>query len=240
MTVKGNQLPDRPEFMVTLGLLPPYTVEDVRRAYHAKARTAHPDAGGSAEEFIRLEQAFERALEYAKFHSGRIRWLSAQVERYARQDKVIAEVRRRGGEVEIEPIDWMKRTIGEDWAQVMDRLVGIRLRGHAGGDEVLKYLGEQAHALEFLRGLDVSGSHISDQGLSHLWPLQSLRRLDLSDTPITRHGLQVLRGLRQLRWLNLAGTAVGCWGRWRLRRTFPKLQVVAVPHQEAESGQHNR
>ena len=164
-----------------------------------------------------------------------------EVERYARQDKVIAEVRRRGGEVEIESIDWMKRTIGEDWAQVMDRLVGIRLRGQADGDEVLKYLGEQVHALEFLRGLDVSGSRISDQGLSHLWPLQSLRHLDLSNTPITRRGLQVLKGLRELRRLNLGGTAVGWWSRWRLRRAFPRLRVTTVPDRpKPESGQNDR
>jgi hypothetical protein len=228
---KASQLPERPDFMVTLGLLPPYTVEDVRRAYHAKARTAHPDAGGSTEAFIHLEQAFERAMEYAKFHAGRIKWLAAQVEHYVRQEQVIADIRRRGAEIEIEQIDWLRRTIGEDWAQVTDKLVGIGLRGIDNGDEVAKYLGEQSASLESLRWLDLSGSRLSDDGLLQLWQLRSLQRLDISHTPITARGLEVLKSLRHLRAINLAGTSVWWWTRWRLRWRFPRLRLTrrAVP-----------
>ena len=47
MSMSGNAptRDERPEFMAILGLLPPYSREDVKRAYLAKVRTAHPDHG---------------------------------------------------------------------------------------------------------------------------------------------------------------------------------------------------
>src|SRR4029079_17625433 len=56
---------NRPEFMVTLGLLPPYSAEDIKAAYFEKARAAHPDLGGTAQDFIRLQDAYQKAVEYA-------------------------------------------------------------------------------------------------------------------------------------------------------------------------------
>ena len=44
---------DRLEFLGILGLAPPVTEEDVKQAYLVKARTAHPDQGGSVEKFKR-------------------------------------------------------------------------------------------------------------------------------------------------------------------------------------------
>ena len=37
---------DRPPFMVTLGLLPPYMAEDVEKAYLAQIKDIRPDLGG--------------------------------------------------------------------------------------------------------------------------------------------------------------------------------------------------
>ena len=59
---RGND-PSHPECLTILGLLPPVTAEDVKQAYLAKAVTAHPDRGGSPEQFIRLQKAFEEANE---------------------------------------------------------------------------------------------------------------------------------------------------------------------------------
>src|SRR5215475_1481520 len=82
----------RPDFLVTLGLIPPCTVEDVKQAYLTKVKTAHPDAGGDANEFRKLQEAFERATEWAKFRASRLAWLSTWVEKYVEQDDLVAEI----------------------------------------------------------------------------------------------------------------------------------------------------
>jgi hypothetical protein len=53
------------ECLTTLGLSLPVTRADVRRAYKRLAKTAHPDLGGSHQEFIRLKQAHDSALRFA-------------------------------------------------------------------------------------------------------------------------------------------------------------------------------
>jgi hypothetical protein len=210
--------------MVTLGLMPPYTREDIQAAYREKAKIAHPDHGGSAAEFKELHEAYERAQEYLRFHLDRRQWLAGQVERYATQDLVVNEIRRLGGEVEIEQLDWMKRSFG-DFAVVTERLRGIRLKDQEAGDAFFKYLAEHSAALAYLLWLDLSGSQISDEGVLQLQALKTLRRLDLSRTPISERALRVAEGLPNLDWLNLTGTSIGWWARWRLRRSFPRLRV---------------
>ena len=71
---------ERPEFFEVLGLAPPLTLDDVELAYREKAKSAHPDAGGDAEQFRKLQEAYERA-----------KWINAEV-----RDKVLAaEARAR-------------------------------------------------------------------------------------------------------------------------------------------------
>src|SRR5262245_40320038 len=139
-TLDNSPLQERPDFMVTLGLLPPYSPEDVRMAYRMKAPLVHPDRGGSASEFVKLHEAYERAQEYTAFFASRRRWLGVQVEHHLQQEEVVAEVRRLGGQVELETLDWIKRWIGEDFAVVTEKLRGIRLRSLADGDPALNYL----------------------------------------------------------------------------------------------------
>src|SRR5438309_9377512 len=97
---QGVSCPDAPGFLVALGLLPPYTAEDVHMAYRDKAKQAHRDHGGTVDAFLKLQQAYERSLEYAKFCAGRRERLAAQVERYAPQEAILADVGRRKGQVE--------------------------------------------------------------------------------------------------------------------------------------------
>jgi hypothetical protein len=164
-----------------------------------------------------------------KFRVGRRPWLAAQVERYIEQDELIALVRRRGGQVEIEEIDWLKRSIGEDFAILTERLRGIRLRELVDGDRFLNHLAAHRRALEYLLWLDLAHSRISDEGLAQLAGLPLLQRLDVSGAAVTKQGLGVLQSLPNLRWLNLSGTSVGWWKRWRLHRSHPRLKIVARP-----------
>lgn len=49
-----------------LGLKPPFGDDQIREAYRARSRRAHPDAGGTHEEFIRLNAAYEAARLYLR------------------------------------------------------------------------------------------------------------------------------------------------------------------------------
>ncbi len=54
------------EALMILGLDDCATPEDVRRAYRAKAREAHPDAGGSHDVFLRVQAAMDRLREIGR------------------------------------------------------------------------------------------------------------------------------------------------------------------------------
>jgi len=225
MHESGTWEEPRPPFMVTLGLLPPYTLEDIHAAYREKSKIAHPDRGGTSAEFQTLRQAFERAQDYVKHRVDRRSWLASRVERYMEQDAVAQEVRRRGGAVEVEQIDWIKQSFG-DFALLTEMLRAIRLRRLIDGDTFLSYLTEHAPALEYLLWLDVSGSTISDEAVWKLQAIPSLRGLDLSGTLISEKALAVVKGLPNLESLHIADTSISWWARWRLRRSFPRLKVT--------------
>jgi hypothetical protein len=53
-----------PAFVEILELSVPFSIHDVKRAYRKKAKTAHPDAGGSIEEFLALQESYEKALAF--------------------------------------------------------------------------------------------------------------------------------------------------------------------------------
>jgi hypothetical protein len=217
--------------MVTLGLLPPYSEEDVHEAYRTKAKTAHPDAGGDAVQFVKLHEAYERAMEYIRFHGSRRAWIGARVLEYIQREKVIAEVHKRGGRVDLEHNEWIKTDLGEEFAQLVDKVVGIHLCGPRVGDEAMELLVREQATLQTLAVLDLSGSRISDQALGELRVLTNLRGLDLSGTAISRRGLKRLLPLPHLQWIRLGRTRVHWWSRMWLRWSFPGLLAASPPDQ---------
>lgn len=54
--------PPRSPFAV-LGLTPPFTREQVKAAFRARSKVAHPDHGGTNEAFVALREAYEQALK---------------------------------------------------------------------------------------------------------------------------------------------------------------------------------
>lgn len=60
----------RDEALHTLNLKDPFTVEDLRAAYRAGCRTAHPDAGGKATDFHDVKAAYDllKSAEPAEPH----------------------------------------------------------------------------------------------------------------------------------------------------------------------------
>lgn len=215
-----------PDFIAKLGLALPVTLEDVQEAYRQRAKVAHPDAGGDQQQFIELQQAYERAKEYASFRAGRVHWLAASVERYTQQEALVTDIQERGGQVETQRISWLEQSIGEDFAQVLDQIVGLRLRGPQIDDSTIDFLVERRNLLTALHWLDLSESRLTDAGLLRLKHFNSLRTLFVRKTQITSTGLQVVDHLPHLRNLYLDGATTNWWGRYRLKRAHPHVHVT--------------
>ena len=170
-----------PDFLAKLGLVPPYSIEDVKQAYRAKVKTAHPDVGGTAAEFTEIQAAYEQALEYVRFRASRMAWLSSHVEQYAAQQAFVAEIERQGGGAEVEGVDWLKQSFGADFAQLVSRIVGLRLSGQQFGDDSIALLLSERHMFDNLHWLDLSDSRTTDRGAAFLVNFPRLRRLDSRD-----------------------------------------------------------
>ena len=55
-----------PHWASVLGVDPPFSVAKVRDAYRSRSKSAHPDAGGTHVEFVRLQAAYEEARDYCR------------------------------------------------------------------------------------------------------------------------------------------------------------------------------
>jgi hypothetical protein len=217
---------ERHEFLAVLGLAPPVTEEDVKQAYLVKARTAHPDQGGTVEDFKRLQEAFEQATEYARFKSGRMAWLSRWVEQYAEQEKLIERVKSWGGKVDVNSSDPLNRSIGPDFAVVLDKLIAITLTGPQIDDAKVEQLVSQRRMLAGLRKLAIIDSAVTEVGLLKVRDLDTLRHLDLTGTTVDPEALDViLPHLQLLEILTLDRTGVGWATKMKLRVKFRNLKI---------------
>jgi hypothetical protein len=218
-----------PRCLTVLGLLPPVTDEDVKQAYLAKAKELHPDRGGDPAKFIDVQRAYEEAKDFVKFKAGKLEWLAAKIDAYAEQQEVVTETIERGGEVEMEETDWLKKSFGEDFGHVADKLVALRLNGPRADDVFAVLLGFRAGSLKDLARLDLAGGSITDEGLLQLKELTSLRHLDLRGTAVSKLGLDAVQWFEQLEFLGLPSAAVGFFTRMTLPRRVKLVSGDAPP-----------
>jgi hypothetical protein len=214
----------RPACLVMLGLLPPVTLEDVNQAYKAKAMQMHPDRGGDPKSFIALKQAFEDACEFVKFKAGKLEWLASKIDAYAQQQEVVTETIERGGEVEMEEVDWLTKSFGEDFGHVADKLVRVTLRNKRADDVFAILLGFRTESLKDLAVLDLAGGSLTDEGLMQFKGLKALRRLDLRGTQVGKLAAEVPGWFEQLEFLGLPKGAVGMFARLGMPRRV-KLEI---------------
>jgi hypothetical protein len=199
--------------MVTLGLLPPYTAEDVERAYLARIKDIRPDLGGDREAFYEVQNAYMQAKEYVKFRGDRRGWIARQMDEYLAVEEVIDRLKAFGAQVETDSVDWLEKSFG-DFAELSESVISIRLNGAANGDEVLDYLVSQRDKLLELRRLDLSGSVVSDDGVRQLSVFRRLSELNLNRTPITWLSLHIVEWLPELEEVHVEGTGL----KWLTRR----------------------
>ena len=211
----------RPEFALTLGLLPPYTIEDIKRAYLEKVKQAHPDRGGDRSDFERIQHAFEQANEYLRFRSDRRHWIAARMEEYMAVSSLIESLRALGAEVETNMLDWIRNSFG-DFADLTETITSVRLVNSAQVAAVVDTLIRERGNLPGLKRLALPGCAVTNLMALELRALKTLTSLDLSRTPITDRALTVVEFLPELTTLEIAGTGVGWWAKRRAERLLRK------------------
>jgi len=209
----------RPEFMVRLGLAPPYTAEDVKAAYRDQAKRVHPDHGGSAQEFHALQEAFDRAQKYVSFRGDRRRWIAKQMDGYLGFRELMEQLEELGAEATSSAIDWLEKSFG-DFAQLTETITSIRLENSSAADELIRLLVDQKSLLGELTRLELPGCQVSDGAILLLEPFEQLRHLDLSGTPVTSEALWIVDTILGLDSLELKGTRVGWWMRRKVAKVM--------------------
>lgn len=143
------------------------------------------------------------------------------------KDRVIAEVERLGGRVDL------------DETRADKPIVKIDLHSTQVTDADLKFLVDSKNALRELRYLDLRLTHIGDAGVANLKNLTSLRTLNLFRTQVGDEGLSYLKKLTKLETLLIGGTKVTDSGLAHLRsmKELKKLSLfqtqvtdAGIPH----------
>ncbi len=202
--------------MVVLGLLPPYTLEDVKRAYLDKAKKVHPDRGGTVERFRQLQEAFEKARQYTEFHKDRRSWIAARMNEYIEVQNVVQRLQEYGAEVTTHSNDWLAKSLG-DFAQLTEAIVAVRLVDSPAVDEMIHFMVTEPAPLTPLERLELPGCQLSDETVLQLVMFQRLQFLDLSRTPISRRAVSVAKVLPALETVVVEGTSLGWWAKYRLK-----------------------
>jgi len=216
---------ERAEFLHKLGLGTPFTEEDVRQAYRAKARHLHPDAGGDAHQLQSLRAAHDQALEYLSFRGNRREWIARMVDEQLRRDSLETRLEALGVEVESDENEWQKRSFG-DFAQLSQSFHALRLRPTTQISAAVDLLQSAAEEFREVRLLDAAGAALTDELLKRLTCLPRLIRLDLRRTQVTLQGLAILDQFPWLEDLHLGQTRVSWFGRWSLQRRYPELTIT--------------
>jgi hypothetical protein len=205
----------RPDFMVVLGVAPPYGEEDVKQAYFAKAKELHPDHGGNPSDFDALHKAFEQAQQYLEFRANSRGWIAKQIDGYLLSRQVIEQLEKCGATVETQMIDWLERSFG-DFAELTDAIIGIRLENSQHAEAMIDVMIANRTALERLVRLELPGCQLADETALQLATFQQLHHLDLSGTQITKDTLELLEDLPALESFDVSNTNVGWWARRKL------------------------
>lgn len=207
----------RPDFMVVLGLGPPYVVDDVKRAYFERAKQAHPDRGGTAADFQRVHEAFQRALDFVEFRGDRRKWIAGKMDSYLAMRDAVQRVEQLGAKVTTNYEDWLEKSFG-DFAQLAETVSRVRLVDSPHGDELVGAMLESLPAWRELEVLELPGCTVSDQTVLRLEYFSQLRRLDLSRAAVTSAATAIVDRLPDLLELSLDGTRVGWLRRYWVNR----------------------
>jgi hypothetical protein len=183
-TTHSTQPDQRPDFMVELGLSPPYTPEDVKVAYLTKAKKVHPDHGGSVAEFRALQEAFEKAKQYTDFRIDRRHWIASQL------TETITTIRLADSLRADELVDTMVEERDSLGGLTHLALPGCRLSDAAA---------QRLEAFKQLKHLDLSNTPITNEALWFVDELPALESLNLDGTQVGWWMKRKVKKLMQIR-----------------------------------------
>lgn len=218
----------RPAFAVTLGLMPPYAMEDVKRAYREKVKDAHPDRGGDRDAFEQIQRAFEEAGEYLKFRSDRRHWIANRMDEYLGVVGLVERLQALGAEVDSSMLDWVRQSFG-DFADLTVSITAIRLHNSPRAAELVDVMIDEQASLPGLKRLSLAGCQVDNLLALQLRVFKSLAELDLSRTQIGDRALTVAQFLPDLVEFNVSRTSVGWWANFKLQRMLKKRRD-SKPH----------
>jgi hypothetical protein len=223
----------RPSFMELLHLLPPYTVDDVINAYQTQKGQLSPATEEDKSTAQQLQSAYERALDHARFQESRRAWLGGRMEVFQQRQTLIVGIEANGGTIVLQPNDAYIYEYGEDFAEVLRKLVAVHLTGPDVDDEALAWLINDNAALSEIRLLDLSNSKVTAAGLASIGALTGLRCLDLRNSAVGADVVDLLLELRSLEWVHLGGTGVGTLARGKLKRKLSRLTIATQADEPA-------
>lgn len=201
-------------FLERLGLSLPVTPEDVKQAYREKAKQSHPDRGGDSNQFHSLQQAFDEALAFAQRNGKRLPWIGVQMPLYIAQREILRLVELWDGTVEVQHLDWLEDTVGQDFTAIADRLVEINLSDRDVGDREMMELADQAEGLQFLEVLRLAKTQVGDTGIMKVTAVSNLRYLDVRGTNVSQSLRKKLAELPQMSRVE-GGSSLLDWLPWR-------------------------
>ena len=207
--------------MATLGLLPPYTLEDVRQAYKKKAQSCHPDFGGSTSQFLKVRKAYDAAQDYLSHRKNRQGWIASQMAKYLAQEELEDQLVELGAIVKSSHTDWLEKSLG-DFAELTTSIEEIELPPGKDGAAVIDLMIREKASLESLRRVVLVDCGLTIDRALQLSNFKQLQQVDLSGNRLGGRIRELVDSLSLLKELNIERASVSWWTRRQIRQQLAK------------------
>ncbi|QDU58407.1 J domain-containing protein [Aeoliella mucimassa] len=214
----------RPDFMVKLGLAPPYAPDDVKHAYLSKVKEVHPDLGGDPQAFREVHEAYLQAQEFLSIKGDSLRWIGNHMEEYLESRVLASQLRELGATVQTASIDWLRRSFG-DFAELTETILAVGLKNAEPktADAVLTSMTAAPAAMHRLTRLELPHCGLGDAAVDKITVFKGIERLNLTGNAISSAAAQSLvNRLPSLMELDISDTKVGWWTKRRIVATIRK------------------
>jgi hypothetical protein len=208
---------DRPEFMLVLGLLPPYSEQDVRQAYRKRAQQSHPDHGGDPKTFRRIHEAYERAQNYVAVRNVRSKWIAGKMDRYLLLQDVERRLGDLGASITTWYEDWQTKHLGE-FAELMSEIDSVTVAAGSNGNTVIELMLNEQPMFQKLRRIVLADCGVNTQHAMQLATFKRLRFVNLNNNPVPRQIADLVWMLPNLKDFEVEGVALGWWTSRKIKR----------------------